>query len=58
MKIYVVETLGAFCYQVGSSASKQVAEKKAKDCEKNSKRGQKYFVTEYTLGKDNWCEFE
>ena len=58
MKIYVVETWGDYCYQVGYSTSKQIAEKKAREYEKDNPFHRKYFVTEYTLGKDNWCEFE
>ena len=60
MKIYVVETIGDYCYQLGYSTSKAVAEKKAKEYHEASKSRctKEYFVTEYTLGKDNWCKFE
>ena len=56
MKIYVVETITDYCVQVGFSTDKKVAEEKAKKLNKTSKYHD-FFVTEYTLGKKNWCEF-
>ena len=56
MKIYVVETVMDYCVQVGFSTDKKVAEKEANKLNKTSKYYD-YFVTEYTLDKNNWCEF-
>lgn len=56
MKIYVVETVADYGVQVGFSTDKKVAEEKAKKLNKTSKY-HNFFVTEYTLNKKNWCEF-
>lgn len=56
MKIYVVETLGEDTCQIGFSTSKKVAEEQAKQYEKNIE--QCCWVSEYTIGKSNWTEFD
>lgn len=56
MKIYVVETIADYCEQIGFSTDKKVAEKEAKRLNKTSKY-RHFFVSEYTLDKTNWCEF-
>lgn len=56
MKIYVVEAMAAYTVHYGCSTNKEVAERKAKEL---SKQVHRYcWVTEYTLDKDNWSDFE
>lgn len=57
MKVYVVETIADYCEQIGFSTDRKVAEKKAKELNKTSKYHD-FFVTEYTLNNENWCEFD
>lgn len=56
MKIYVVETIHDYVIQIGFSASKQIAEEQRKEYEKDTNH--QAWVTEYTLGKNNWTEFD
>ena len=56
MKIYVVETLFDYTVQHGCSTSRKIAEEKAKELQKRLL--QKVWVKEYTIGKDNWFEFD
>ena len=55
MKIFVVETLCDYTVQLGYSTSRKVAEEKAKELQKIFRK--KVWVEEYTIGKDNWVEF-
>ena len=56
MKIYVVEAMADYTVHYGFSTNKEIAEKEAKE---RSKQVHRYcWVTEYTLGKDGWCDFE
>ena len=45
-----------YCVQVGFSTDRKIAEEKAKKLNKACKYPE-FFVTEYTLTKKNWCEF-
>lgn len=56
MKIYVVESMADYTVHCGFSTNKEVAERKAKELSKRVRRP--HWVTEYTLGKDNWRDFE
>lgn len=56
MKIYVVEAMSDYTVHYGFSTNKEVAERKAKELSK--KVHYCCWVTEYTLGKDNWSDFE
>ena len=56
MKIYVVEAMADYTVHYGLSTNKEVAERKAKELSKQVHRH--CWVTEYTLDKDNWSDFE
>lgn len=56
MKIYVVEAMADYIIHYGFSANKEVAERKAKELSKQVHLH--CWVTEYTLGKNNWSDFE
>ena len=56
MKIYVVEAMADYTVHYGLSTNKEVAERKAKELSKQVRRH--CWVTEYTLDKDNWSDFE
>ena len=56
MKIYVVEAMADYTVHYGFSTDIEVAERKAKELSKEVHR--RCWVTEYTLGKDNWSDFE
>ena len=56
MKIYVVEAMADYIVHYGFSTNKEVAERKAKELSKQVSRH--CWVTEYTLDKNNWSDFE
>lgn len=57
MTIYVVESIYDYTYQVGYSTSREIAEKKCKEYKKEIKN-RPFWVKEYTINKDKWCEFD
>lgn len=59
MKIYVVETVYDYLVQYGFALSREKAQKVADKFNKKQKEDyNKFFVTEYEVGKDGFCEFD
>lgn len=57
MKIYVVESFfDGYVFQYGFSDRKEIAEQKANEFEKRNNKTA--WVTEYTLGKNRYTQFE
>lgn len=56
MTIYVVEYMYDYTVQIGWSTSKEVAERKRKEFEKDHNISA--WVRSYTLDKNNWGEFD
>lgn len=56
MTIYVVEHMYDYTVQIGWSTSKEVAEQKCKEFEKD--HNTRAWVRPYTLDKNKWSNFD
>lgn len=57
MKIYVIETVYDYLVQIGFALSREKAQKIADTFNKKEKDSNKFFVTEYEVNKNGFCEF-
>lgn len=61
MKLYVIEMLGDYTYQLGCSLNKNIAQTKLKKIQNKCKtkwEKDKYWISEYDIDEKHYTEFD